>query len=130
MQASRDTSCSSRACILRVAAPDSFESHEPSGLAVWVDEERDAARQPVEQPPVVADEGEADVEPAELKRRRRDVVAEGQAVGAPVPGERPGIDDLLGDEEARPVADLEVERRRCDGIRQLDLEAERLTGEE
>ena len=107
--------------------PRSCKADEPAALVVGVDEERDGARQPVKQPPVTAEQSERDLEATELEGRRRHVETQHEAVAVPAVGG--SLDDLLGDEQPRCVADLEVEGGRGGRACQCDLDPERLAGE-
>ena len=97
-----------RAASFAPAPPGSFEADEPAALVVGVDEHRDAARKPVEQAAVVPDEREVTSNRPNWSGGAGDVETQREAVAAPVPAERRRVDDLLGDEQARSVAHLEV----------------------
>ena len=81
--------------------------------------------------PSAADEPEPDAEPAERERRTVDLERHRRRAGPRRPAERRGLDRVLGDEQARRVAHLEVQSRRLDRRvgAQVDLEPERLAGE-
>ena len=106
--------------------------YEPSLLAVRIHEKRERVVQLVQGAAVGADEPEADPEAAEGKRRPVDVERDHGRPGAVRPADRRGLDGVLGHEQARRIAQLEVEPRRLDGrVRaQVDLQAKRLAGQE